>query len=291
MKFNKKLFSGLLVGALAVSSLSFAANETRKLMATYGVNLNVNGSYFTVSDSSMRPFVTQDGRTYVSVAALNSMNIATVSYDKNTRTVTINSNGSSSTVGNAELQAQVNSQAAQIAKLQYENAQLKAELDKKGSTTNSANGDLSKLTSSEKRSLARDLEKEIRNVRANTRFGRSQRFVASAEISSKKVSINLYQDTTLSSEDLRIWNNLASGSRTSEDMEYEYEDFFKGELMSAVKSILKDYSGYDVDVIIYSVAEPTTNTTLSEKTEMVSMQYKYEKDRYNVYIYNNVITR
>lgn len=291
MKFNKKLFSGLLVGALAVSSLSFAANETRKLMATYGVNLNVNGSYFTVSDSSMRPFVTQDGRTYVSVAALNSMNIATVSYDKNTRTVTINSNGSSSTVGNAELQAQVNSQAAQIAKLQYENAQLKAELDKKGSTTNSANGDLSKLTSSEKRSLARDLEKEIRNARANTRFGRSQRFVASAEISSKKVSINLYQDTTLSSEDLRIWNNLASGSRTSEDMEYEYEDFFKGELMSAVKSILKDYSGYDVDVIIYSVAEPTTNTTLSEKTEMVSMQYKYEKDRYNVYIYNNVITR
>lgn len=286
MKFNKKLFSGVLAGALLVSSLSYAANETRRLVATYGVTLNVNGSMFTVDDSTMRPFITSDGRTYVSIAALQKMNIASVSFDRNMKMVTVNSNAITGGTSNAQMQAQINAQVAEISRLQNENNQLKAELAKKNDTnTNTSTSEFSKLTSSERRSLARDIDRELRSVRASTKFFRSQKFSSSTEITSKNVVISLYQDYQLSTEDLKTWNDLATGRRASE-LEDEYSDFLKYDIMDAVKGVLKSYSGYNVDVIIYSVVEPTTSTADLQKAEMVNISYNYSRDKITASVYS-----
>ena len=267
-------------------------------MATYGVSLNVNGSLFTVDDSSMRPFVTQDGRTYVSIAALNKMNIANVSYDRNTKTVSINSSNVGGTINNSELQAQVNAQAAEISKLQNENNQLKAELAKKNNSSSSSNSnsnsnnssEFSRLSNSERRSLARDIDRDLRSIRATTRFFRTQKFASSTELTSKSVVINLYQDYQLSAEDIRTWNDLASGRRASE-LEDEYADFLRYEIMEALKATLKGYSGYNVDVIIYSVQEPSNSVTDLKKAEMVNISYSYNRDKISSTVYNNVTMR
>lgn len=291
MKFNKKLFSGVLAGTLLVSSLSYAANETRKLVATYGVSLNVNGSVFTVDDSTMRPFITSDGRTYVSIAALQKMNIANVSFDRNTKVVTVNSNGITGGANNSQLQAQISAQVAEISRLQNENNQLKAELAKKNnssssnSNTNSSSSEFSKLSSSERRNLARDIDRELRSVRASTKFFRSQKFASSTEITSKSVVINLYQDYQLSADDLKNWNDLATGRRASE-LEDEYADFLRYDIMDALKGVLKGYSGYNVEVIIYSVVEPTGSTSDLQKAEMVNMSYSYSRDKFTASVYS-----
>ncbi len=129
MKLNKKIFAGALAGLIAVSSIAVAANERRNLTAYYNIKLNVNGNVFTTTDSTMRPFATSDGRTYISIAGLREAGLVSVAYDNATKTVSVKG-ADANAAGSAALQAQVASQAAEIARLQYENTQLKAEVEK-----------------------------------------------------------------------------------------------------------------------------------------------------------------
>lgn len=295
MKLNKKLFAGLATALVLTSSASLAAVETKKLTATYGVNLNVNGTIFTVADRNMRPFVTQDGRTYVSIAALNQMNIASVNYDKNTKTVNITSGSTGSSVNSAavaQLQAQVQSQAAEIARLQYENNMLKNS-NSTNSSSSSKNEDgrkkLSDLTSSEKRELAKDIERDIRDLRAETSFIRSQRFDGSISISSSKVTLSLYQRNQLTSDDLTKWNEYAKrSSRTSDRLEEDYIEFIDKDVRDLVKSALKDYSGYDIEVDIFST---TKDGNSSDDSIMVNGRYNYNKDKTTATIYDRITKR
>lgn len=279
MKFNKKLMAGALASLMVVSSFAAAAPNKKNLVASYGVMLRVNGSNFTVSDDSMRPFITQDGRTYVSIAALNQMGIATAAYDKASKTVSVNSSGGGASSGNlAQLQAQIQSQTSEISRLQYENNQLKAEIeklkgssDKKDDKKSNGSKSLSDLSSSDKRTFVKEIENEIRYIRAETRFSRNQRFEGQANISSRSVSISLYPYSKLTEEEIKDWNDRVKDRRLGDQLADEYADFVSGAVKDMLKGIMKDYSGYDIEVSIF--------TDSGMKKVMVEGSYHSNRDR------------
>lgn len=279
MKFNKKLMAGALASLMVVSSFAAAAPNKKNLVASYGVMLRVNGSNFTVSDDSMRPFITQDGRTYVSIAALNQMGIATAAYDKASKTVSVNSSGGGASSGNlVQLQAQVQTQSSEISRLQYENNQLKAEIeklksssDKKDDKKSNGSKSLSDLSSSDKRTFVKEIENEIRYIRAETRFSRNQRFEGQANISSRSVSISLYPYSKLTEEEIKDWNDRVKDRRLGDQLADEYSDFVSGAVKDMLKGIMKDYSGYDIDVNIF--------TDSGMKKVMVEGSYHANRDR------------
>ncbi len=285
MKLNKKWIAASMAALMLATSAGLAAVERRNLTATYGVSLRVNGNTFSVTDSSMRPFITQDGRTYVSIAALNQMGIATAAYDKASNTVSVTSSGAGSSTAAAQYQTQIQSQAAEIAKLQYENAQLKAEVDKlKGtsssSSTTTGTKELSALSSSEKRTIARDIATEIKYLRANTRFDRNQRFEGDASIDSKSVSLSLYPYSgtfTKAGTEGIAWNELYANTRNRDQLEDDFASFVEVEVKDMLKGILKDYSGYNIRVTIYADS--------SMKTTLVEADYNYSKNRASAYVY------
>lgn len=286
MKFNKKLMAGAMASLMLVSSFAVAAPNKRNLVASYGVVLRVNGSNFTVSDDSMRPFITSDGRTYVSIAALNQMGIATAAYDKASKTVDVRSSGggSNAAAGSvAQLQAQIQSQTSEISRLQYENTQLKNELEKLKSTKaeeekkKNATKSLSDLSSSDRRALEKDLEKELRFLRAETRFSRNQRFDGQINISSRSVDLSLYLYDKLTEQEINDWNDRVANRRDREQLEEGYADFVYGPVRDMLKAALKDYEGYNINVLIYpdstmkkTIVEADYNPQRNRQTASVS---------------------
>lgn len=254
MKFNKKLMAGALAAVLMASSLAIAAPATRNLMAYYGVTLNVNGSNFTVSDDSMRPFTTQDGRVYVSIAALNQMGIVTTNYISGTKTVQIKSAGTAS----SDLQAQINAQTAENSRLLTENNKLKLELEALKKTSSSSSSSqtgstkLSDISSSDRRQLERDLNSEIRSMRANSSFERSQRFDGDVSVGSRDVTFNLYPyGADYNKASVEDWNALVANRNQLDRLEDDYEDFMD-EVADTVNAILKNYKDFNIYVNIYS---------------------------------------
>ena len=274
MKFNKKFMAGSLAALLAVSSIAVAAPATKNLVANYGVTLNVNGSNFTVTDANMRPFVTQDGRTYVSIAALSQMGIATVNYVPASKTVQIKGGGTAD-------QAQMNAIMAENARLLLENTQLKAKVkeleDKTPSKDNSNTTKLSDLSSTDRRTLERDLNNGIRDMRPYTDFNRSQRLDGSVSIGRSDVTFNLYPyGSDYTTDDIKNWNDLVSG-RNADRLEDDYEDFMD-DLVKVTADILKGYSDYNVSVKIYSSKDMRSGQL------MVNGDYSSSRDRTTVYV-------
>ena len=282
MKFNKKFLSIAMTGVLLATSIAFAAPATRNLVANYGVTLNVNGSNFTVSDDSMRPFTTQDGRVYVSVAALNQMGLATINYIPASKTVQLKG----SAANNTALQAQVNAQTAENSRLLAENNKLKQEIEelKKGSSSSSnKTGDkLSTLSSSERTSLAKDIRKEIRSelrLRGNSVLG-GQRFEGDATVRSNSVTLDLYTSTDFSiGNDKTDWNDAVKTTRDRQYLEDDLEDFMDEDVRDFLDSILKDYSGYDIEVNIYP------NSDYKSAQLMATVDYTDSRDRVSVSVY------
>lgn len=289
MKYNKKLVAGALASLMMVSSLATAAPDKKNLVANYGVVLRVNGSNFAVTDSSMRPFITQDGRTYVSIAALNQMGIATAAYDKASKTVSVNSNANNnaSMGGNvAQLQQQVQAQTAEISRLQYENNQLKAEIDKlknSSSTTDNKkkdNGskDLADLSRSEKRDLEKDIKTELKYLRADSRFDRSQRFDGEVSIDSKSITLSLVPYEGNFTENYKTsWNNLYTEKRDRERLEEDFASFVESDVRDMLKGVLKDYKPYNITVTIYS------DTAM--KSKIVEADYNANRARSSASVY------
>ena len=274
MKFNKKFMAGSLAALLAVSSIAVAAPATKNLVANYGVTLNVNGSNFTVTDANMRPFVTQDGRTYVSIAALSQMGIATVNYVPASKTVQIKGGGTAD-------QAQMNAIMAENARLLLENTQLKAKVkeleDKTPSKDNSNTTKLSDLSSTDRRSLERDLNDEIKDMRPYTDFNRSQRLDGSVSIGRSDVTFNLYPySSDYGSDEIKLWNDLVGG-RNADLLEDDYEDFMD-DVVKITADILKGYGDYNVSLKIYSGKD------MKSSQLMVTGDYSYSRDRTTVYV-------
>ena len=274
MKFNKKFMAGSLAALLAVSSFAIAAPATKNLVANYGVTLNVNGSNFTVTDANMRPFVTQDGRTYVSIAALSQMGIATVNYVPASKTVQIKGGGTAD-------QAQMNAIMAENARLLLENTQLKAKVkeleDKTPSKDNSNTTKLSDLSSTDRRTLERDLNDEIRDMRPYTDFNRSQRLDGSVSIGRSDVTFNLYPySSDYGSDEIKLWNDLVGG-RNADLLEDDYEDFMD-DVVKITADILKGYGDYNVSLKIYSGKD------MKSSQLMVTGDYSYSRDRTTVYV-------
>lgn len=272
MKMNKKFMSGALASLVLVSSVAAAAPATKNLVANYGVTLNVNGSNFTVSDDSMRPFTTQDGRTYVSIAALSQMGVATVNYIPATKTVQIKGAGAN----DAAYQAQINAQTAENSRLLTENNKLKQEIEelKKGTKPGTTTGNkLSDLSSSDRRSVERELNDEIRYLRANTTFDRSQRFEGSASIGTKDVTFNLYPyGGDYNKVVVENWNTMLSNRTQADRLDDDYE-YFMGEIKSMVAGYLKGYGEYNIYVNIYAGKDMKSGQL------MVEADYNYAKDR------------
>ena len=199
MKYNKKIVAGILAASLCAGSIAFATPAmTRNIAVNYNLKLKVNGQDYTVDDANQRPFKTSDGRAYVSVAALSKMGIATSTYADGTVTIKNVASGPSS----SEIQSQLNAVIAQNNSLMTtnnnlvtENAKLKAELETKkdnsSNTSTSTTKPFKDLRSSDKRELVSDIESDLRSIRANSTFQRSQRFNASASISDDSVSLEL----------------------------------------------------------------------------------------------------
>lgn len=285
MKMNKKLAAGAMAAMMMVSSVAVAAPMTRNLQANYGVKLVVDSNAFIVTDDNMRPFITQDGRTYVSIAALNQMGIATVAFDKASKTVSIKGTGGTGVTGSvAQLQAQVAAQVAENTRLLNENNTLKAEIEKLKGTSGSGSGtstngtDLSKLSSSERRSLARDIEQELRYLRANTAFDRQQRLEGTVSVDSRSVSLTLYPSSPYTGSTITDWNNLVD-RRNSNYIEDDYADFAGKDVKDMVKGILKGYSGYNINVTIYS------DSKMGSNQKMVEADYNASRDRSSAAVY------
>lgn len=282
MKFNKKFMAGSLAALLAVSSIAVAAPATKNLVANYGVTLNVNGSNFTVTDANMRPFVTQDGRTYVSIAALSQMGIATVNYVPASKTVQIKGGGTAD-------QAQMNAIMAENARLLLENTQLKAKVkeleDKTPSKDNSNTTKLSDLSSTDRRTFERDLNDEIRDMRPYTDFNRSQRLDGSVSIGRSEVTFNLYPyGSDYVASDIVTWNKLVKNTRDADRLEDDYEDFMD-DVVKITADILKGYGDYNVSLKIYSGKDMKSGQL------MVTGDYSSSRDRTTVYVQEETATK
>ncbi len=286
MKLNKKIFAGALAGLIAVSSIAVAANERRNLTAYYNIKLNVNGNVFTTTDSTMRPFATSDGRTYISIAGLREAGLVSVAYDNATKTVSVKG-ADANAAGSAALQAQVASQAAEIARLQYENTQLKAEVEKlKGtsssssSSTNTGTKLLSDLSSSDRRTLAKDIQSDIRSLRADTKFDRNQRFGGEVSVDSKSVTLSLYPYSGTFTKDVgegKEWNEYYKNRNHRSEIEYDYASFVKSEVYDMVKAVLKDYKDYTIYVTVY--------TDSGLKTKILEADYNLSRNRASATMY------
>ena len=279
MKYNKKIVAGILAASLCAGSIAFAAPAmTRNIAVNYNLQLKVNGQDYTVDDANQRPFKTSDGRAYVSVAALSKMGIATSTYADGTVTIKNVASGPSS----SEIQSQLNAVIAQNNSLMTtnnnlmtENAKLKAELESlKGSSSNSGSnntGDaFEDLRSSDKRELVSDIESDLRSIRANSTFQRSQRFNASASISDDSVSLELTPYDNWTSDEVKSWNLILDSSSKYDDLEEDFEDFVE-ETVDELKSTLDDYKGYDVKIKIYSDKDA--------KNLVVDAEYRSSKDK------------
>ncbi|WP_028828665.1 hypothetical protein [Proteocatella sphenisci] len=277
MKYNKKIVAGILSASLCAGSFAFAAPAmTRNIGVNYNLKLKVNGQDYTVTDENQRPFKTSDGRSYVSVASLNSMGIATSTYADNTVTIKNVASGPSST----EVQSQLNAVIAQNNglmttnnNLMTENAKLKAELETlKGSSSSSDNtGDaFEDLRSSDKRELVSDIESDLRSIRADSIFQRSQRFIVSASIDDDSVSLELTPDVDWTAAEIKDWNDILDDNNDYDDLEEDFEDFVQ-DVLDELKDTLDDYKGYDVKIEIHSDKDA--------KNLVVDAEYRSSKDK------------
>ena len=278
MKYNKKIVAGILAASLCAGSIAFAAPAmTRNIAVNYNLKLKVNGQDYTVDDQNQRPFKTSDGRAYVSVAALSKMGIATSTYADGTVTIKNVASGPSS----SEIQSQLNAVIAQNNSLMTtnnnlvtENAKLKAELEAKkdnsSNTSTSTTKPFKDLKSSDKRELVSDIESDLRSIRADSIFQRSQRFNVSASLSDDSVSLELTPSDTWSAEDVKSWNAILDSSSKYDDLEEDFQDFTE-EVLDELESTLKDYKGYDVKISIYSDKDA--------KNVVVDTEYRASKDK------------
>ncbi|MGL5255526.1 MAG: hypothetical protein ACRC76_00705 [Proteocatella sp.] len=285
MKYNKKLIASLLTATLCAGTVAFAAPMTRNLAVNYNVKLNVNGSDFTVADQNQRPFKTNDGRTYVSIASLNAMGIATATFADNTVTIK-GASGGSSIGGSAELQTQISALMAQNNSLlttnnnlQTENNKLKAEIEtlKKGSSSSSSSSSSSRpfsdLSSSQRRDLEDDINKDLRGIRANTDFQRNQRFEVKASLNRDTVELELTPYDNWTTDDVKSWNTLIDSSSKARNLEADYEDLVD-DVRKELESTLRDYKNYDIEISIYSDTKSSN--------EVVDASYGYSRDRISV---------
>lgn len=283
MKYNKKLIASLLTATLCAGTVAFAAPMTRNLAVNYNVKLNVNGSDFTVADQNQRPFKTNDGRTYVSIASLNAMGIATATYANNTVTIKGSSSGSSMG-GSAELQSQISALMAQNNSLlttnnnlQTKNRELEAEIEKlkKGSSSSSSSSDrpFNGLSSSERRDLEDDINKDLRGIRANTDFQRNQRFEIKSSLSRDTVELELTPYDNWTDSEVKEWNALIDSSSRARDLEEDYEELVE-DIQDELEATLRDYKNYDIEITIYSDTKANN--------EVVDASYTSSRDRISV---------
>ncbi|MGL5440081.1 MAG: hypothetical protein ACRDA4_06765 [Filifactoraceae bacterium] len=294
----KKLLVATTITTLTLGSIVYATPVVYKnLKVHYNVNLVVNGAPYVGASDATKPFITDGGRTYISIASLVESKIANASYDAATSTVAV--------TGQTANQDQITALSNQILALENQNSALKVENEalKKANTdnkkpnddkkpNNGGNLELKSITKSSDRSdLERDIVKELRGKRASVYGFGSQRYDDAATVkistSSNKVSVTLTDSEyfglkTGTDTRAKKWNDYASSKKYAEDVQESYETFIEEDIIESVKDVLNDYSGYDIEVEIRGLE---SNSSTAKEYDLVYAKYTDSKDTLKTSVY------
>ncbi len=277
MKF-KKIALVALATVVGVTSLAFADTVFQNKKVNYAINLLANGTPYMVQNAALRPFTTDDGYTYLSVRSLSELGLVDINYNNATRTVTVNAK-------ETVVPGQVEALNQKIALLTNENMLLKKENEQLKSNSSSKNSNSSKkssgdkllkdLSSSERRDLEKDIQKELRHVKLKMGAYGNSTYEADVSISRGDIKIVLTDNSKLDEEE---WNNLFKNSRDQERLEEDVEETVKDNVIDVARDFLKDYYNYDIEVSIRA----SKDNSESKLQEIASGSYREKKDKFSI---------
>lgn len=273
-KLTKKAVVTALVAVVGITGTALAFPNFQSKQINYDVNLVVKGSPYNVQTLGLKPFLTSDGYTYLSIRSLSDLGLLNINWDGSTRTVTVDENKAQ----NDEMIRLANENAAlkiENAKLKEEKAKAetkKAEDDKKKAEEKKKEESRNKLRdvdSRDRRDLERDLRDELdRRIRIRSDYGNPS-YDVSVSLNRDNVKVVLTDNDTL---DADTWNKIVDG-RDGDYLADSYDSAFRDYIFDPINSQLKKYTNYDIDISV--------NATYNNGSqEIASGSYRESTGRY-----------
>ena len=248
----KKIAVVAMASVIGVTSFSFGAGLFQNKKVSYAINMVANGSPYIVQNQALKPFATDDGYTYLSVRSLSELGLVDIDWNGPTKTVTVSAKQTEDPVQVAQLNQRIAQLTNENILLKKENEELKAKTSSgkssdssnKKNKKSSGNELLKDMSSSDRRSLERDISSDLKNVKISTREYSSRfTFDPDVRISGNRVKLTL---TAREKLDAGEWNDIIKGRRMSY-LEEEFSDEAKDNVISVVKDLLKNYYDYEIE--------------------------------------------
>ena len=281
----KKIAVVAMASVIGVTSFSFGAGLFQNKKVSYAINMVANGSPYIVQNQALKPFATDDGYTYLSVRSLSELGLVDIDWNGPTKTVTVSAKQTEDPVQVAQLNQRIAQLTNENILLKKENEELKAKISSgkssdssnKKNKKSSGNELLKDMSSSDRRSLERDISRDLKNVKISTREYSSRfTFDPDVRISGNRVKLTL---TAREKLDAGEWNDIIKGRRMSY-LEEEFSDEAKDNVISVVKDLLKNYYDYEIEVS-FQASKTDSNKDMKE---IATANYRESSDRYKCYI-------
>ena len=281
----KKIAVVAMASVIGVTSFSFGEGLFQNKKVSYAINMVANGSPYIVQNQALKPFATDDGYTYLSVRSLSELGLVDIDWNGPTKTVTVSAKQTEDPVQVAQLKQRIEQLTNENILLKKENEELKAKTSSgkssdssnKKNKKSSGNELLKDMSSSDRRSLERDISSDLKNVKISTREYSSRfTFDPDVRISGNRVKLTL---TAREKLDAGEWNDIIKGRRMSY-LEEEFSDEAKDNVISVVKDLLKNYYDYEIEVS-FQASKTDSNKDMKE---IATANYRESSDRYKCYI-------
>lgn len=281
----KKIAVVAMASVIGVTSFSFGAGLFQNKKVSYAINMVANGSPYIVQNQALKPFATDDGYTYLSVRSLSELGLVDIDWNGPTKTVTVSAKQTEDPVQVAQLNQRIAQLTNENILLKKENEELKAKTSSgkssdssnKKNKKSSGNELLKDMSSSDRRSLERDISSDLKNVKISTREYSSRfTFDPDVRISGNRVKLTL---TAREQLDAGKWNDVLKG-RNGSYLEEEFSDEAKDNVISVVKDLLKNYYDYEIEVS-FQASKTDSNKDMKE---IATANYRESSDRYKCYI-------
>lgn len=277
----KKIAVVAMASVIGVTSFSFGAGLFQNKKVSYAINMVANGSPYIVQNQALKPFATDDGYTYLSVRSLSELGLVDIDWNGPTKTVTVSAKQTEDPVQVAQLNQRIAQLTNENILLKKENEELKSKTSSgksNGSSKKSSGTELLKdMSSSDRRSLERDISSDLKNVKISTREYSSRfTFDPDVRISGNRVKLTL---TAREKLDAGEWNDIIKGRRMSY-LEEEFSDEAKDNVISVVKDLLKNYYDYEIDVTF----QASKTDSSKDMKDIATANYRESSDRYKCYI-------
>lgn len=281
----KKIAVVAMASVIGVTSFSFGAGLFQNKKVSYAINMVANGSPYIVQNQALKPFATDDGYTYLSVRSLSELGLVDIDWNGPTKTVTVSAKQTEDPVQVAQLNQRIAQLTNENILLKKENEELKAKTSSgkssdssnKKNKKSSGNELLKDMSSSDRRSLERDISSDLKNVKISTReYSNRLTFDPDVRISGNRVKLTL---TAREKLDAGEWNDIIKGRRGSY-LEEEFSDEAKDNVISVVKDLLKNYYDYEIEVS-FQASKTDSNKDMKE---IATANYRESSDRYKCYI-------